>query len=408
MTRRKLLARPSLVLMLMLAVWVGVSGPVPPSASGGSGGGSGAPSTPGPDTLYVDNSARSSTANVQIVGLYGAVGSGNVLLVNDHDQGYNANAQIPITAPAGEKAEVITGAFQTILPTGQIKDINIPRPLQTQYVAGSTTQTASLMDWGGVLSQMTLVDSRAAKSPITVNGNLTLNADGSISITGASGTTRFIPGNNWNDQDNPLRHMLSWMDGQFHLNLKDQGTIIVNGYNGSTGAESRGLDIRANLTYEGVGALVVNVAPGMPNRGIQMEGQAKYVHAGAVVGTGSPVSVLASQEGDGLAFITNGRIYMNQEGTGTGAFVPTVQGFLYAQGYRDSSGQPQGIDIVGGNLQGMAIGSRVYIRSLDGSSGAVTDQITINGTQTTLTIPPQVPGGRPVYTATISNWRENR
>ena len=400
MTRRKLLARPSLVLMLMLAVLLGVSGAVPPS-------------TPGPDTLYIDNSARSSTANVQIVGLYGAAGSGNVLLVNDHDQGYNANAQIPITVPAGEKAEVITGAFQTILPNGQIKDINIPRPLQGQYVAGSTTQTASLMNWSGVLSQVSLVDSRAAKSPISVNGNLTLNADGSITITSASGTTRFDQ-SNWSSELNPLRSILSWDDGRFRLSFEHADTILVNGYN-ATGsladpAQGLGLDIRANLSYEGVGAFVVNVASGMEQRGIKVEGQAKYVQAnGSVVGTGTSVQVLASSENDGLAFITGGRVYVNQEGTGSGAFVPTVQGFLYAQGYRDSSsGQPRGIDIVGGNLQGMAIGSRVYIRSVDGSSGVVTDRITINGTQATLTIPPQVPGGRPVYTATISNWRENR
>ncbi len=406
MKRCKRFTRPARVLVLVLAVWLGVAGPVleatSAAKSGGSSGSSGPSSTPGPDTLYIDNSARSSTANVQIVGLYGGVGSGNVLLVNDHDEGYNANAQIPITAPSGEKADAITGAFQTILPTGSIKDINIPRPLQAQYVAGSTTQTASLMDWSGVLSQVSLVDSRAAKTPITVNGNLTLNADGSITITNASGTLRF-DSTNWSSASNPLASVLTWDGTRFILNLGSTDTIIVNGYNvsGSIAAESVGLDIRGPLTYEGVGAFVVNVATGMEQRGIQVEGQAK---SSSGTGMGSPVSVLASNENDGLAFITNGRAYVNQEGS----FVPTVQGFLYAQGYRDGSGQPRGIDIVGGNLQGMAIGSRVYISSVDARSGIVTDRITISGAQTTLTIPPQVPGGRPVYTAAISNWRENR
>lgn len=397
MKRRRMLAGPGLVLPLMLAVLLGVSGAVPPS-------------TPGPDTLTIDNSARSSTANVQIVGLYGAVGTGNVLLVNDHDQGYNANAQIPIVAPSGEKAGAITGAFQTILPNGAVKDINIPRPLQAQYVAGSTTQTASLMNWSGVLNQVAMVESRAGRTPVVIDGNLTLNADGSITITNASGTQRFDQ-TNWNSGSNPLAPVLTWDGSRFCLAFDSTDSIIVNGYNvpGSTAAESRGLDIRADLTYSGIGAFVVNVAPGMEQRGIQVEGQAKSVLAnGTVVGTGSPVHVLAGQEGDGLAFVTNGRMYLNQEGTGSGTFVPTVQGFLYAQGYRDGSGQPRGIDIVGGNLQGMAIGSGVYIRSVDGNSGIVTDRITISGTQTTMTIPPQIPGGRPVYTATISNWRETR
>ena len=372
--------------------------------------GAGPAATSGPQSLFIDNAARSATPNVQIVGLYGAVGTGNVLLVNDHDQGYNANAQIPITAPAGEKAEVITGAFQTILPNGVVKDINIPRPVQSQYSAGSTTQTASLMNWDGVLSQVNMVETRAGKTPIVVDGNLILNAGGSISITNAAGTFRFTQ-ENWNNEANPLRTVLSWDGQRFRLDLSAHDTITVNGYNvvGSTAAESRGLDIRADLTYTGVGAFVVNVASGMENRGIQVEGQAKRIgEDGTVVGAGSPVRVLASQEADGLAFITNGRVYLNQENTGGGAYVPTVQGFLYAQGYRGDGGQPRGIDIVGGNLQGMAVGSRVYIKSVDGSSGTVTDRITIGGVQSTLTIPPQVPGGRPVYTATVSNWREVR
>ena len=236
MKRRKHFAGPGLVLTLMLAVLLGVSGAVPAN-------------TPGVATLYVDNVARSSTATVQVVGLYGAVGSSNVLLVNDHDQGYNANAQIPITAPAGEKAEVITGAFQTILPTGNLKDINIPKPLQGQYVAGSTTQTASLMGWSGVLSQTSLVDSRAGKTPIEINGNLTLNADGSISITNASGTQVFNQ-SNWNNASNPLASVLSWDGSKFNLNFANTDTIMVNGYNASglTGAGSVGLDIRADLT----------------------------------------------------------------------------------------------------------------------------------------------------------------
>jgi hypothetical protein len=389
MKRRTWFTASSLGFAVSLVVLLGISGAVPPN-------------TPGPQTLYIDNAARSSTPNVQVVGLYGAVGSGNVLLVNDHDQGYNANAQIPITAPSGEKAEVITGVFQTILPNGNVHDINIPRPVQNQFTAGSTTQTASLMDWGGVLNQVSLVNTRAGVTPVVVNGNLTLNADGSISITGASGTTTFNV-QNWNDSSNPLRQVLSWDGSRFHLDLNSTDTIIVNGYNvsGSTAAESRGLDIRANLTYEGVGAFVVNVATGMEQRGIQFEGQAKD---GSGAGTGSSVSVLASQEGDGLAFVTNGRVYLNQEAN----FVPTVQGFLYAQGYRDGNGQPKGIDIVGGNLQGMAVGSRVYISSVNSSSGIVTDRIMINGAQTTMTIPPQMPGGRPVYTAAVSNWREAR
>jgi len=390
MKRRTWFTGSSLGLAVTLVILLGISGAVPPN-------------TPGPQTLYIDNWARSSTPNVQIVGLYGAVGSGNVLLVNDQDQGYNANAQIPITAPSGEKAEVITGVYQTILPNNSVHDINIPRPLQTQYTAGSTTQTASLMDWTGVLAQVNLVDSRAGKTPLVVNGNLTLNADGSIAITNATATTVFNQ-NNWNDGANPLRDVLSWSNNRFNLNLGSSvDTIVVNGYNvpNSTAAESRGLDIRADLTYSGVGAFVVNVASGMEQRGIQFEGQAKN---GSGAGTGTPVRVLAGQEADGLAFITNGRVYLNQEGS----YVPTVQGFLYAQGYRDNNGQPKGIDIVGGNLQGMAIGSRVYISSVDNASGIVTDRIMVGGTQTTMTIPPQVPGGRPVYTATVSNWREAR
>ncbi len=397
MMRRRTFAGPGLVLPIVLAVLLGVSGAVPPS-------------TPGPISLTVDNAARSSTPNVQVCGLYGGVGTGNAILVNNHDQGYNANAQVPITAPAGEKAEVITGAFQTVLPNGDVKDINIPRPVSAQYVAGSTTQTASLMSWDGALAQVAMVDSRAGKSPIVVDGNLTLNADGSITVTNASGTAKFDPNNgSWSSAANPLKDVLQFNNGKFQLELGQADTIIVNGYDvgGSSAAESRGLDIRASLTYEGVGAFVVNVASGMEQRGIQVEGQAKDAQG---VGTGSPVNVLASQQGDGLAFITNGRIYVNQEGTGSGAFVPTVQGFLYSQGYRDSNGQAHGVDLLGGNLQGMAIGSHVYVQrpDPDGSGGTATDCIMINGNQTTLTIPPQVPGGRPVYTASISNWRETR
>ena len=392
MRYRMLLTGPGLGFIGTLAVLLGVSGALPPA-------------TPGEVTLSIDNVARSATPNVQIVGLYGGTGTGNVLLVNDHDQGYNANAQIPIAAPAGEKAEVITGAFQTILPNGRIHDINIPRPLQGVYAGGSTTQPAALVSWDGALSQVATVDSRAGRSPIVVNGNLTLNADGSISITNASGTTRFTQ-ENWASESNPLRGVLRWAEDRFRLQLEDQGTIVVNGYNvlGSAAAESRGLDIRASLTYEGVGAFVVNVAPGMENRGVSVEGEAKRVEAsGRVVGAATSVSVLASRQGDGLAFVTNGLISVNQEGS----FVPTLQGFLYAQGYQDGgSGQTRGIDIVGGNLQGMAVASRVNIRSLDGNSGIVTDRIIVNGAQETLRIPPQMPGGQPVYTATVSNWRE--
>ncbi len=363
-------------------------------------------STPGPQTLYINNEARTGTANVQIIGLYGAVGSSNALLVNDHDQGYNANAQMPISTALSGKADVITGAFQTILPSSNVKDINIPKPLSNQFVAGSTIQTASLMNWAGVQTQVSLVETRAGKTPIVIDGNLVLGADGSISITSASGTTVFDQ-NNWNDAANPLQSVLSWSNNKFNLNLGSfADTIVVNGYNlnGSTGAESRGLDIRADLTYSGVGAFVVNVATGMEARGIQFEGEAKN---GSGNGLGKAVNVLASQEGDGLAFLTNGRVYLNQEGGGS-AHVPTVQGFLYAQGYVDNKGQPKGVDIIGGNLQGMAIGSQVYIASVNQTSGIVTDNITIGGSQQTLTIPPQVPGGRPVYTATLSNWREAR
>ncbi len=394
MRRQSLLAGPGFALVLLLVALMGV---------GGAGS-----STPGPDTLYINNQQRSGTPNVQITGLFGAVGSSNVLLVNNHDQGYDANAQMPITTIAAGNAEVITGAFQTILPNGNVKDINIPAPLQNQFVGATATQTASLMNWAGVQNQTTLVETRAGKSPIVINGNLALNADGSITITNTSGSTRFDQ-NNWSDSSNPLRNVLSWSSNKFTLNLSSADTIIVNGYNyPGTAAENVGLDIRANLSYQGVGAFVVNVASGMEQRGIQVEGQSKYVQAGGtVVGAGDSVQVLASNVADGLAFITNGRIYVNQEGTGSGAFVPTVQGFLYAQGYRDGNGQPNGIDIVGGNLQGMAIGSRVYIASVDSNSGVVTDNIVINGNQQkTLTIPPQVPGGRPVYTASITKWRE--
>ncbi len=390
MNRRTVLTGPGLALIGTLVVLLGVSGAV-------------LPATPGEVTLSIDNAARSSTPNVQITGLYGGVGTGNVLLTNDHDQGYNANAQMPITTSSG-RADVITGAFQTILPNGQIHDINIPKPLQGVFSAGTSTQTASLVSWNGALSQVAMADTRAGQSPIVVNGNLTLNADGSISITNASGTSGFSQ-NNWNNEANPLRDVLQWQGNNFRLDLRSQGTIIVNGYNASgSAAESRGLDIRANLTYGGVGGFVVNVAPGMENRGVWVEGQGKWLDAnGSIVGAGSPVSVLASQEGDGLAFVTNGLISVSQEGS----FVPTVQGFLYAQGYQDAgSGQTRGIDILGGNLQGMAVGSRVNIKSLDGNSGIVTDRILVNGTQTTLKIPPQMPGGLPVYTATVSNWRE--
>ena len=393
MRRRGFVVGSALVFVVMLAALLGVSGAVPPS-------------TPGPDTLYVDNQKRSSTPNVQIIGLYGAVGSSNALLVNDHDQGYNANAQMPIYATLSGKADVITGAFQTILPNLNVKDINIPKPYTNQFVAGSITQTASLMNWYGVQSQVNMVETRAGKSPIVIDGNLTLHADGSITITNASGTTVFNQ-TNWNDPYNPLKDVLSWNNNQFNLNLGGSAdTIVVNGYNinGSTAAESRGLDIRADLTYQGVGAFVVNVATGMEARGIQFEGEAKN---GSGNGMGQAVNVLASQESDGLAFLTNGRIYLNQEGGGA-AHVPTVQGFLYAQGYVDKNGQPKGVDIVGGNLQGMAIGSQVYISSVNQTSGIVTDSIQIGGKQQTLTIPPQVPGGRPVYSATISNWREAR
>jgi hypothetical protein len=363
-------------------------------------------STPGPDTLYIDNEARSGSPNVQIIGLYGAVGSSNALFINDHDQGYNANAQMPISSTIAGKADVITGAFQTMLPNGNVKDINIPKPVSNQFVAGSITQTASLMNWYGVQSQVNMVESRAGKSPIVIDGNLVLHADGSISITNASGTTVFDQ-NNWSDASNPLAYVLSWSGNKFTLNLGGSvDTIVVNGYNvnGSTAAESRGLDIRADLTYSGVGAFVVNVATGMEARGIQFEGEAKN---GSGNGMSKAVNVLAGQDGDGLAFITNGRIYLNQEGGGA-AHVPTVQGFLYAQGYIDGKGQPKGVDIVGGNFQGMAIGSQVYIKSVNQTSGIVTDNINISGNQQTLTIPPQVPGGRPVYPATISNWREAR
>lgn len=392
MRRRISFAGPGFVLVLLLAALMGV---------GGAGS-----STPGPDTLYIDNEARSGSPNVQIIGLYGAVGSSNALFINDHDQGYNANAQMPISSTIAGKADVITGAFQTMLPNGNVKDINIPKPVSNQFVAGSITQTASLMNWYGVQSQVNMVESRAGKSPIVIDGNLVLHADGSISITNASGTTVFDQ-NNWSDASNPLAYVLSWSGNKFTLNLGGSvDTIVVNGYNvnGSTAAESRGLDIRADLTYSGVGAFVVNVATGMEARGIQFEGEAKN---GSGNGMSKAVNVLAGQDGDGLAFITNGRIYLNQEGGGA-AHVPTVQGFLYAQGYIDGKGQPKGVDIVGGNFQGMAIGSQVYIKSVNQTSGIVTDNINISGNQQTLTIPPQVPGGRPVYTATISNWREAR
>ncbi len=388
---RTLVTGPGLALMATLAVLLGVSGAAPRS-------------TLGEVTLSIDNTARSSIPNVQITGLYGGTGTGNVLLTNDHDQGYNANAQMPITMTSG-RAESITGAFQTILPNGRLHDINIPNSPQGTFAAGSTTQTAALTSWDGALSQVAMVDARDGHSPIVVNGNLTLNADGSISLTNASGTARFTQ-ENWHSESNPLRSVLHWTGDQFRLDLRDQGTIIVNGYNGSgSAAESRGLDIRASLTYEGVGAFVVNVAPGMENRGIWVEGEGKRVEGnGTVVGAGSPVNVLASHEGDGLAFVTNGLINVSQEGR----FVPTVQGFLYAQGYQQEggSGQTRGIDIVGGNLQGMAVASRVNIQSLDGNSGIVTDRIIINGEQTTLRIPPQMPGGLPVYSATVSNWQE--
>src|SRR3972149_9925427 len=101
MNRRTWFTGSSLGLAVPRVILLGISGAVPQN-------------TPGPQTLYIDNWARSSTPNVQIVGLYGAVGSGNVLLVNDQDQGYNANAQIPITAPSGERAEEIMGGYKTI------------------------------------------------------------------------------------------------------------------------------------------------------------------------------------------------------------------------------------------------------------------------------------------------------
>jgi hypothetical protein len=384
-----LLTGPGLALLGTLVVLLGVSGAVPQA-------------TTGEVTLSIDNAARSSTPNVQITGLYGGTGAGNVLLTNDHDQGYNANAQMPISSTSGT-AESITGAYQTVLPNGQTRDINIPRSLQGVFVSGSTTQTASLTSWDGALSQVAMVDSRAGHSPIVVNGNLTLNANGSISITNASGTMWFGQ-DSWNDGENPLRDVLRWTGERFRLDLSTHGTIMVNGYNSSgSAAENRGLDIRANLTYEGVGAFVVNVAPGMENRGVWVEGEAKRVESnGTVVGAGSPVNVLASREGDGLAFVTNGLISVSQEGS----FVPTVQGFLYAQGYQQGGGATRGIDILGGNLEGMAVGSRVNISSLNGSSGIVTDRIIINGQQTTMSIPPQMPGGLPVYSATVSNWQE--
>src|SRR3972149_1207732 len=284
MKRRTFLTGPGLSFIGVLAVLLGVS-----RAS--------APSTSEEVTLSIDNAARSSTPNVQITGLYGGTATGNVLLTNDHDQGYNANAQTPIAASGGT-AEVTTGAFQTILPNGKTKDINI-NPT-SQFVAGSTSQTAALMSWGGVLEQVSDVNAQGATS-IVVNGNLTLNANGTISITNSSGTTVFSQ-ENWNSEANPLRNVLSWNGTGFRLDLGDNTTITINGYNSEgSGAESRGLDIRANLTYEGAGAFGGNVASGMENRGIWGEGESKHpTGGGGVVGRGGAVSILASREGDGL------------------------------------------------------------------------------------------------------------
>src|SRR3972149_378943 len=97
MKRRTFLTGPGLSFIGVLAVLLGVS-----RAS--------APSTSEEVTLSIDNAARSSTPNVQITGLYGGTATGNVLLTNDHDQGYNANAQTPIAASGGT-AEGTTGAL---------------------------------------------------------------------------------------------------------------------------------------------------------------------------------------------------------------------------------------------------------------------------------------------------------
>lgn len=268
----------------------------------------------------------------------------------------------------------------------------------------NSLRPAALLSWEGVLDQVQKADRRARQTPILVEGNLTLNADGSITITSLSGTARFGQAN-WNAEENPLARILGWQDDRFHLRLGPHTTIVIRGTNlpGLTAAEGWGLAIRANLTYEGVGAFVVQVASGAERRGILVEGEAKRAQPdGQVLPTGRPVSVLAARARDGLGFITNGRIAVRGEGVPSAHFRATVQGFLYAQGYRDAGGRPRGIDVVGGTVQGMAVGSRVALGAPQEGGGQVTNQVVINGALAALTIPPQLPGGRPVYLSTLS------
>jgi hypothetical protein len=255
-----------------------------------------------------------------------------------------------------------------------------------------------------VLEQVRKADRRAGRTPIVVEGNLAVNDDGSITITSLSGTARFGQPN-WNAAGNPLARILAWQGDRFHLRLGQHTTIFIRGTNlpGLTTAEGWGLAVRGRLTYEGVGAFVVQVASRAERRGILVDGATEGAQPDGQVGhAGRPVRVLATQARDGLGFITNGRIAVRGEGLPLARFHPTVQGFLYAQGYRDREGQARGIDVVGATVQGMAVGGWVALGAPEQGGGQVTNRIIIAGAQASLTIPPQMPGGRPVYLSTLS------
>jgi len=345
--------------------------------------------------MQIKNESRTQGPNVVVTGLYGALGAGNVLLTNEHDHGYNANAQIPISSPTGTAPLMaITGNFQSILPNGNTFNINLPK--NSPFVAGSSAVTSPLVDFNGAVTAA----QAASRNVITVNGSVSLRADGTLQIQSASGSQVFGP-LNWNDAANPLKSVLSWDGLKFNLNIANT-LIKINGL--TTGGDSQGvgLNLQANLTYSGVGAIVVQTTGGSEDRGIKIEGEDK---TGTNLGTGQAASVLAARPGDGLALITNGTVKMEQEGTATNPMVPMVQAFIYAQGFRGGD-DGSGIKLEGAAFQGMAVGGTITIESEDNNSGTMTDQVIINGQPAFLSIPPQFPGGAPTYTATISNWRE--
>lgn len=350
-----------------------------------------ADSVPPGTVLQINNEARPQGPNLVLTGLYGATGAGNVLLTNDHDQGYNASVQSPIASPTGTSPLMaITGAFDTILPNGNVKNINLPK--NSPFVANSSAVTSPLVDFTGAVAAA----QAASQTVITVNGSVSLRADGTLQVQSASGSQVFGP-LNWNDAANPLKSVLTWDGLKFNLNLANT-LIQINGLTTGGDSQAAGLNLQANLTYTGVGAIVVQTPANSEGRGITVQGQDM---TGSNVGLGQPASLLAARPGDGLALITNGTINLQEQG----GFTPTVQAFLYAQGVRTSDAEA-GIDLKGAAFQGMAVGGFINIQSLDNNSGTMTDQIVINGQPGYLAIPPQFPGGTPTYTATVSNWRE--